>query len=120
MDRNTAIPKANLLQAIHWIVAAWKYDMKNKPISNCFTKSSVKPNELLATYDLDNDEDSELLEIEQEVSAAINELYRTEIVQGLDSDVMSISQFLNLIEEIVEDTPTNIEVSTGGGVNSDT
>ena len=124
MDCNTAISKANLLQAIHWIVAAWKYDMKNKTISNCFTKSSVKPNasELLAAYDLDNDEDSELLEIEQEVSAAINELHlcRTEIIQGSDLDMISISQFLNLIEEIVEDTPTDIEVSAAGGVNSDT
>ena len=53
-------------------------------------------------------------EIEQEVLAAINELRRA------DSDMMSISQFLNPIEEIVEDTPTDIEVSTTGGVNSDT
>ena len=67
-------------------------------------KSSVKPSKLLATYDLNNEEDSELLEIEREVSAAINELRWTEIIQGSDLNMMSISQFLNLIEEIVEDT----------------
>ena len=104
--------------------------MKNKPISNCFIlKSSVtvKPNEPLATHDSDselitiNEADSELLEIEQEVSAVINELRQTEIIQGSDSDMMSISQFVNPIEEIVEDTPIDIEVSAFGGVvNSDT
>ena len=46
--------------------------------------------------------------------AAISELRRA------DSDMMSISQFLNTIEEIVEDAPTDIEVSATGGVNSDT
>lgn len=42
IDHNTAIPKANLLQAIHRIVAAWDHDVKNKPIVNCFMKSSAK------------------------------------------------------------------------------
>ena len=47
-------------------------------------------------------------------------LFRAEIIQGSDSDMISISQFLSPMEEIVEDTPTDIEVSAAGGVNSDT
>ena len=31
IDHNTVILKANLLQAIHWIVAAWKHDVKANP-----------------------------------------------------------------------------------------
>ena len=37
IDHNTAILKDNLLQAIHWTVAAWEHNMKNKPVLNCFT-----------------------------------------------------------------------------------
>ena len=54
----------------------------------------------------------------EQVSAAVNGLPRAEIAQ--DSDMMSISQLLNLAEETMEDTPIEIEVRATSNANSDT
>lgn len=38
---NDKLPIPSVLQAIHWVVEAWTFDIKPSTVFNCFTKSSI-------------------------------------------------------------------------------
>lgn len=42
LEPNQKLPVPNILQAIHWAVEAWNFDLKTSSIYNCFMKSGIK------------------------------------------------------------------------------
>jgi hypothetical protein len=120
------VPKVNVLQAIRWAVAGWNHDIKDSTIFNCFLKSTVKVYEptqwadrgiqcsgiidFAAPPDAVPEEleaPEELAEVEEEVAASYNYLRRH---NWQSNDIMSISNFLNPVEEQIQDSPEDIEV----------
>jgi len=126
----------SLLQAIRWAVAAWNHDIKNATIFNCFMKSTVKvyeptywaekgimcsgiPSQIQLTYtdqevEIEEAESgnryknnpNELGEVEDEVEVALEYLRKAEVIQ----DMMSVTEFLNPMQEEVTDSAEDLEV----------
>jgi hypothetical protein len=119
------LPKITLLQAIRWAVSAWRFDVKDSTIFNCFRKSTVKVYEpsywLRETNPIicsglpesnplprapDDDEETELDTILDDVCNSFSVLRRAATVTQL----MGVNEFLNPPEENVEDSLQDLEV----------
>lgn len=130
LEPNQKLPVPNILQAIHWAVEAWNFDLKMSTIYNCFMKSGIKTMEptsskfryhgivqynivILIILDQNSVEAvpgppaSELDEIRVELLNSIEILsHGNHIANSID-----IEEFLNPGNEIVEDSSNTLEVS---------
>ena len=128
MDPDPKLPTITLLPAIRWAVAAWSHNIKDSTtFFNCFMKSTVKvyeseptcsgmpsqvqPSNLEQLEGLGQGSSfgpDELREVKDEVEIAMGYLQQAEVVQ----EMMSVSEFLNPLQEVVVDPAEDIEVQS--------
>ena len=87
----------NVLKAIRWGTRAWSFDVQSKTVYNCFIKATMLEMQL-------TEPPSDIPE-QQNIAQSIQQLQRLHYIQ----EAMDIRNFLNPEEEIVQDTPEEIE-----------
>ena len=86
----------NVLKAIRWGLQSWEFDISGRTIQNCFKKAL----------------DSQSFYAEPVDSTVMDEIQNSFSLLKISTpiqDVMDINTFLNPVEEIIQDTPEDID-----------
>ena len=99
----------NVLQIIQWVIKAWKEDVSNQTINNCWVKFNIlnfkyKSMTRLKAENTEWKNDFEYDQIVRQIKDQIRDLIKQQKIIS----VMIIDQFLNLISEIVKDEDKNL------------
>lgn len=99
----------NVLQAIRWAIKAWKEDVNNQTINNCWMKSRILSPKygFIIRLKAENQKwkhDHEYDQIVCQIKDQIRDLTRQQRI----NNAIIIDQFLNLISEIVTDDDDNL------------
>ena len=86
----------NVLKAIRWGLRSWEYDVSQRTIQNCFQKALDSQIQYQEPIDP---------AVMNDIQASLSQLQISLPIQEL----MDIKTFLNPTEEVVEDTPHDIE-----------
>lgn len=84
-----------ILLAVRWAISAWNLDLKESTIQNCFQKA-------LASQDTREEDCQATI---AEISHGIQQLQMSNNIQN----AMNISQFLNPVEEQIDDSLENVD-----------
>lgn len=100
LDRNP-IKTMNIHLAIRWLLRSWNLDIQNTTIYNCFRKSTILQRPI---------------QLPLPPPPKIDHLYQQVQQAGFIHDAMEISNFLNPIEEDIQDNDNDL---SGDGILSD-
>ena len=87
----------SLYHAVHWILQAWKYDISNTTIYNCFWKSTVIQPQIQS--------------LPSQPLPDLSTLYTEAQHVGQIRDAMSLQNFLNPPDEDMVDIPDNDDLN---------
>ena len=91
------ISSISLYHAVHWILQAWKYDISNTTVYNCFRKSTVIQ--------------SQIQSLPSQPLPDLSTLYTEAQHVGQIREVMSLQNFLNPPNEDMVDLPDNDDLN---------
>ena len=91
------ISSISLYNAVHWILQAWKYDISNTTIYNCFRKSTVIQ--------------SQIQSLPNQPLPDLSTLYTEAQHVGQIREAMSLQNFLNPPNEDMVDMPDNDDLN---------